>query len=73
MMHWFGYNGVGMGFGGGLFMILFWGIIIYIIISLVRKPSGEQKESPEEILKNRYARGEITKEEFEAMKRHLKK
>ncbi|MDY0042309.1 MAG: SHOCT domain-containing protein [Desulforhabdus sp.] len=33
--------------------------------------SGESSENAIDILKKRYARGEITKEEFEAMKRDL--
>ena len=35
------------------------------------KQSGGEVESPLEILKRRYARGEITKAEFEDMKQNL--
>lgn len=73
MMHWFGYNGFGMGFGW-VFMILFWGVFIFVIISLVRKSgSSEKEETAEDILKNRYVRGEISQDEFEAIKKDLDK
>jgi putative membrane protein len=69
MMHWF--NDYGMGFGfGWLFMILFWGLVIMGIIYLVKMLAGgagpsAPKETAEDILKKRFARGELTKEEFE--------
>ncbi len=65
------------GFMGG-FMWIFWIAIIMGIIFLVRwivmqnRPGGQQQgESSLEILKKRYARGEIDKEEFEQKKKDL--
>ena len=74
MMHGGNY-GWGMGYGG-FFMILFWVLVIlgvvYIVQAAVRSRTGpEQKESPLDVLKKRYARGEITKEEYEKMKDDL--
>jgi|APCry4251928276_1046603.scaffolds.fasta_scaffold166163_1 putative membrane protein len=73
MFHGFGNYGYGMGFGW-LFMIIFWGLIIYLVFSFWkrndRRANGTQ-ESALEILKKRYARGEISKEEFERMKKDL--
>ena len=70
--------GWGMGFGGGLFMILFWVVIIAAIVLLAKwmfagssridLPRGK---SALDILKERYARGEIGKDEFEEKKRDL--
>ncbi|MFQ5684809.1 MAG: SHOCT domain-containing protein [Candidatus Binatia bacterium] len=58
-----------------LFMALFWGLIIAGIVFLVRfiSPSSDGQSSPKalETLKNRYAKGEITKEQFESMKRDI--
>jgi putative membrane protein len=79
MMGWGGYGGYGMGIIGGLFMLLFWGLIIVGLVLLVRwlwdhtRTAGGQGglESPLEILKRRYAKGEINKEEFDRMKRDL--
>ncbi len=70
MMHWGG--DFGMGFGGGwIFMILFWGLIIlgvvYLIQILLGSKSTEEKksESAQEVLEKRFAKGEMSKEEFE--------
>ena len=68
-----------MGWGGGFFMIIFWVAIIVGIALLAKwllavsgKDAGSAaKESPIEILKRRYAEGEIGKEEFEEKKRDL--
>jgi len=60
-------------FGGGIMMILFWAVIIYFIVWLVRNNKtnevGDKKAL--EILKERYAKGEINKQEFEEKKKDL--
>ncbi|MBI4284424.1 MAG: SHOCT domain-containing protein [Chloroflexi bacterium] len=70
----------GFGWAGGLMgigMIVFWGLIIWGIVILIRAVSGQpggdssRGESALEILKRRYARGEITKEEYEDKKKDL--
>lgn len=61
------------GFGGILMWIIFLilvGAVLYVVISS-QKGRSAQNESPLDILKKRYARGEITKEEFDKMKRNL--
>ena len=75
MMFGDGFYGFGHGFGG-IFMILFWCIIIFLIVRgtnyWTSKGGNEnQKQSAEEILKERYARGDISKEDFEQMKKDL--
>ena len=65
-----------MGYGGMLFGLLFWILIIAIAYLLIKrlleqdKTRGEEK-SALDIAKERYAKGEITEEEFEEIKRHL--
>lgn len=76
MMNWGNY-GWGMGFGW-IYMIIFWALVILGIVYVVklasRGPKGADKEeSALDILKKRYAKGEITKEEYERMKEDLKK
>ena len=69
-MHWGGDFGMGLG-GSGIFMILFWVLIIlgvvYFIKMLLGSGSTEEKksESAQEVLEKRFARGEMSKEEFE--------
>jgi putative membrane protein len=76
--------GMGLGFGmfGLLFMVLFWGGLIALAIWLVSvlfpissrrrtTPGADQPQSPREILDTRYARGEISREEYELMKQDL--
>ncbi len=75
-----------MGGFGFFFMILFWGLVIWAIIALVQSvsknnnqnnnqfatgPSGVQSDTAQEILRKRYAKGEITKAEFDQMKKDL--
>ncbi len=63
-----------MGFGM-LFMALFWVVVIVGVVLLVRRflgPSGFTRgESALEVLKKRYARGEIDRQEFAEKKRDL--
>lgn len=79
-----GYNGTfggwGMGWGfGWVFMLIFWALIILGIAALVKwlmgsstgGTSGPREKTPLDLLKERYARGEIDQEEFERKKRDL--
>ena len=74
------YNGFGgwgnmMGwFGGGIMMLLFWVAVIYFIVWLVRNSKANGMDSSKkalDILKERYAKGEIDKKEFEEKKKDL--
>jgi len=66
--------------GGPLMMILFWGGLIIVIVLAVRGFGGSKSQdgapsrpvkSALDILEDRFARGEIDKEEFEGRKRIL--
>ena len=63
------------GFGMMIMMILFWVLVIVAVVLGIRWLLGQGKElrsdSALEILRQRYARGEINKEEFEAKKKDL--
>ncbi len=70
----------GFGWGGlmGIGMVVFWGLVIWGIVALARgvsSPGGtgssNQSDSALEVLKRRYARGEINKEEFEDKKKDI--
>ena len=77
MWPWFNWGLGGIGWIMPLFMIIFWGLIIWGIIALIRWGSRRgdyasgSSESAMDILKRRYASGEITKEEFEEKKRSI--
>ena len=63
--------------GGGILMLLFWGAIIgggvLLVASLTRQKAAPvgRDETPLEILKRRYASGEIDRDEFERVKESL--
>lgn len=71
--------GNGFGFGlSGLGMILFWAAIIALVVWLVRSFVGRgsaadpsERKSAREILEERYARGEIDRDELELRRRDL--
>ncbi len=70
--------GAGYGLFGGLMMLLFWILIIAAVVLGVRWFVNEGKlkglrteETPLDILKKRYACGEINKEQYESMKQEL--
>ena len=68
-----GMMGFGMGFGV-IIMVLFWGAIIWLVISLVNAGTKKSEETPESaltILKKRYAKGEITREQYLEMEKEL--
>lgn len=62
-------------FGIMLLMLAFWGAVIAGVVLSIRwlRSQGERPDSNPalEILRQRYARGDISKEEFDAKKRDL--
>ena len=79
-MMWEHTGGWGMGWVGiGLVhMLVFWGVIVFVIFALVKLLAGSPRENDEhrrplDILKERYARGDIDQAEYERMRRELSK
>lgn len=79
-----GYHMWGMGYGYGGFimwiiLIVLIGILIFYVMRGDRRdagtyrsgPTSPEPESPVDILKKRYARGEISKEEFDRIRHDL--
>lgn len=71
----------GFGIMGGMFMIVFWGGLIALVVWLVIKlfpgvrgqsnsPSGNMMNA-RDILDQRYAGGEINREQYEIMKKDI--
>lgn len=82
-MMWSGFDGMGWGWIGlgMVHMLLFWVLVILGIAVLLRWltsgpggpgiSSGEMPQRAIDILKARYAKGELTREQFEQMKREI--
>lgn len=77
-----GYGPQGFGFNpiGAIISLVFWALIIggivLLVVWLVRNAGrtalgASSGDAPLDILKARYAKGEITKEQFDAIKRDL--
>jgi putative membrane protein len=55
----------------GWWMVLWWIVVIVVLVLLVRVAAGalgsapRNDETPEQILKRRYAKGEIDREEYQ--------
>ena len=62
----------GFGFSGMLFMIIFWAAIIWLIVWIIREVS-KGKENPSELLEKRYVKGEITKKQYQEMRKTLRR
>lgn len=68
-----------MGGFGFFVMIIFWGLVIWGIVALIQSVAknntqsagGSQGDTALEIVRKRYARGEITKAEFDQTKKDL--
>ena len=75
MMYGYYSDFVGHTILGGFFMIVFWVAVVSFIIWAI-KTSFDSKDEVKprnamDILKERYAKGSITKEEFESIKKDL--
>jgi len=67
-----------MGFGMmgvAIFGLLFMGLLVYLVVSLINNNgtfNNTRRDNPLEILKERYARGEISESEYEEKRKLLK-
>lgn len=81
-----GYGGWGMGpgmmmggWGGGWLMIAFWVLVLVALILLIRwllqvtrnEKDGFHRQNALDIVRERYARGEITQSEYLSMRKDL--
>jgi putative membrane protein len=68
------------GYGGIFMWLILLALVVFLIYIFLIQPKksgdsggGQPEETPLDILKKRYARGDITKEEFENLKRDIEK
>ena len=68
----YGMMGFGIGFGF-IFMLLFWGVLIWLVVTLINAgQSGRKEEDALIILKKRYASGKISKKQYDEMKKEIR-
>jgi len=73
---WYMHEGMGwwMVFGG-VWMVIFWGGLIALtvwgITKLSRRDDSSPKHGPLDVVRERYAGGEISRKEFEQLKKDL--
>ena len=67
--------GTAMGWWVILWIVVFWGGLIALIVwgikKLTERGDSTTKRNPLDIAKERYAKGEISREEFEQLKKDL--
>jgi putative membrane protein len=73
---WYMHEGFsGWAIFGGVLMVLFWGAVVALVVWAISRFSRHHEpisyKSPYDIAKERYARGEITKAQFEQIKKDL--
>ncbi len=60
---------------GGIWMVVFWGGLIALVVwgvkKLTERSGSSSKRDPLDIAKERYARGEISEEEYQRLKKDL--
>lgn len=61
----------GMGWGMWFIPVIIILALYFLLKNNLQPKSGQNSESPIEILKRRYAIGEITKDQFEEMKKNI--
>ncbi|MBI3993730.1 MAG: SHOCT domain-containing protein [Candidatus Lambdaproteobacteria bacterium] len=70
MMGNFGGWGWGMGFGWLIPLVII-GLVVWAVVTATRSGQSHRGDSALGILKERYARGEIDRETYQAMRRDL--
>lgn len=60
-----------MGFFGGFGMILFWVLFVWLVIWLIKLNIPFKETSALDILRTRYAKGEISTQQYHEMKKEL--
>lgn len=56
----------------GLLWLIFLALLAFVAIRFIRHYEGRTRGDPLDIVKQRYAKGEINKEQFEQLKKDLK-
>jgi putative membrane protein len=80
---WFMHDGWGWGWMafGAAWMVFFWGVLIALVVWAFSRLTGDRQRtegqrsetrSALDIAKERYARGEITREQFEQLREDLR-
>ncbi len=66
MMYWNDGWGWGAWLVMTIFMVVFWGLVAWVVVTVIRGSSGTERprDSAEDILAERFARGELDESEY---------
>lgn len=71
----FGEGTAWWSWSSGIGMFIFWGafiaLVVWGILRFTKRDSSTTKHTPLDVAEERYAKGEISKEEFEQIKKDL--
>ncbi|WP_419767931.1 SHOCT domain-containing protein [Arcobacter sp.] len=68
----FGFMNMNMTLFHGFGMLIFWAIIVFLIFSIFsNKDTKSENDTPIDILKKKFARGDISEEEYKSRKKIL--
>ncbi len=67
-------SGAGMGWWmliGSVWFVVFWGVVIWAVVKVTSRGESRDPTSALDIARQRYALGELTREEFEQLRKDL--
>lgn len=72
-MHWDGYWHMGWMWIWWLLILVVVAAVAWVVVTAARKSGGPAQETPEQVLKRRYAKGEIDRETYQRMLEDLRR
>ena len=67
-------TGEGMGWWmviGSFWFVFFWAIVIWAVVRLAPRSEQREQTSAQEIVRQRYARGELNRDEYDQIRKDL--
>jgi putative membrane protein len=71
-MMWHSADGMGWWMlAGSVWFVLFWAIVIWAVVRLTSRGDSQNQASALDIARRRYARGDLSREDFEQLRKDL--